>query len=157
MTDNKPIISSYLSFKLGNETFAVNVNNTVKILQLSEITKIPNAPINMKGVINHHGNIIPIMDLNQTLSLPETEYGKNTCILILTVNKNNQQIYIGAIVDEVLNVEKITDEQISAPPSLGNKNTMDSISGVYKKDENFTMILSINAIFKEIILENQNN
>lgn len=153
MTNNNNISNSYLSFRLGKEIFAAHVSKTIKILQLSDITKVPNAPSNMKGVINHHGNVLPVVDMNQTLGLPDTEYTKNTCIIILSVGNNDNEINVGAIVDEVLNVENINDDQISDPPSLGNKNSLDYISGVFKKDDSFIMILNINNIFKEINIE----
>lgn len=153
MTNNNKISNSYLSFRLGKEIFAAHVSKTIKILQLSDITKVPNAPLNMKGVINHHGNVLPVIDMNQTLGLPNTVHTKNTCIIILSVGKDNNELNIGAIVDEVLNVENINDDQISDPPSLGNKNSLDHISGVFKKEESFIMILNINNIFKEINIE----
>ena len=79
--------SSYLSFRLGKEVFAANVGSTLKILQLADITKVPNTPPNMKGVINHHGNVLPVVDLNQTLGLPETEYTKSTSLLSCLLGK----------------------------------------------------------------------
>jgi len=155
MASNNSKSNSYLSFRLGKEIFAAHVSSTLKILQLSDITKVPNAPANIKGVINHHGNVLPVVDLNQTLGLPETEYGKNTCIVILSIGEDSDKSIVGAIVDEVLNVEDIVNDQISPPPSLGNNNAMDTISGVFKKDDNFIMILNIDNIFKEINFENQ--
>lgn len=147
----KNTINSYLSFKLGKEIYAANVNKTLKILQLSDITKVPNAPKNMKGVINHHGNVLPVVDLNQTFNLPITSPTKNTCIIILSVIQADEVVNIGAIVDEVLNVDEISSNQISDPPTLGKENTLDHIYGVYKKEDEFIMILDIDNIFKDII------
>jgi len=153
MNSNNSTSTSYLSFKLGKEIFAANVGSTLKILQLSDITKVPSAPSNMKGVINHHGNVLPVVDLNQTLGLPKSEYTKSTCIIILSIGQDENAYQIGSIVDEVLSVESITDEQITDPPSLGSKNSLDHISGVYKKGNTFIMILNIDNIFAEINLE----
>lgn len=152
MTNNNPDVNSYLSFRLGNEIYAANVSKTLKILQLSEITKVPNAPDNMKGVINHHGNVLPVIDLNQTFGLPETVKSNNTCIIILSVGDEKGQTNIGAIVDEVLNVEEINRDNISEAPSLGNI-SLDHINGVYKKDEDFIMLLDIDKIFENINIE----
>lgn len=144
--------NSYLSFRLGKEIYAAHVSRTLKILQLSEITKVPNAPRNMKGVINHHGNVLPVIDLNQTFGLDETEKTKNTCIIILSVDKDDEQVNIGAIVDEVLHVDEIYADQISEAPSLGKANSLEHLSGVFKKDDKFIMILDINKIFEDIEL-----
>ncbi|MFK5857078.1 MAG: chemotaxis protein CheW [Bacteroidota bacterium] len=145
--------NSYLSFRLGKEIFATNVSCTLKILQMSDITKVPGSPANMEGVINHHGNVLPVVDLNHTLGLPRTEHTKSTCIIVLSIGKNDDLFNIGVIVDEVLNVENINFEQIKDPPSLGSKNSLDNVSGVYKNGETFIMILNINNIFNEINLE----
>lgn len=153
MTDNNNISNSYLSFRLGKEIFAAHVDRTVKILQLSDITKVPNSPPNMKGVINHHGNVLPVVELNKILGLDETEYTKNTCIIILSVGDNSNQFNVGAIVDEVLKVETINNEHISDPPTIGTNNSLRNVVGVFKKYNDFIMILDINNIFKEINLE----
>ncbi len=149
MTEN----NSYLSFRLGKEIFAANVSSTLKILEIAEITKVPGAPPNMKGVINHHGNVLPVVDLNQVLGLPETETTKSTCIIVLSIEDANNAFQVGAIVDEVLTVENILQTQISEPPSIGNNNTIKDIIGVFKKGESFIMILNINSIFKEVNLK----
>ncbi len=141
---------SYLTFKLTNELYAISVSQTIKILQLSEITHVPNAPDSMKGVINHHGNVLPVIDLNQTIGLPETQRTKNTCIVILSVSTQSREVSFGAIVDEVLTVESIADDQISLPPTLGNSHTLEHILGVFKKDDQFIMILNIPMIFSNM-------
>jgi purine-binding chemotaxis protein CheW len=147
MVSSDNMNNSYLTFKLTNELYAICVSQTIKILQLSEITHVPNAPDSMKGVINHHGNVLPVIDLNQTLGLPETVRAKNTCIIILSVVSQSKEINFGAIVDEVLTVESIEDEQISPPPTLGNSNPLEHIQGVFKKDDQFIMILNIPMMF----------
>lgn len=149
MTDNISNMNSYLCFKLGKEFFAANVKSTLKILQLSEITKVPQAPSNMKGLINHHGNVLPVVDLNQTLELPITEASASSCIVILSVGTEKDNINIGAIVDEVLSVEEIYDENIKDPPSIGGNNKLDYIKGVFENKEQFVMILDIDKIFED--------
>lgn len=154
MSNKEDKINSYLSFRLGKEIYAANVSRTIKILQLSEITKVPNAPTNMIGVINHHGNVLPVIDLNQTFRLSETEKTKNTCIIILSIGQqDNDQINIGAIVDEVLNVDEISNDDISDPPSLGKANSLEHICGVFKKGDKFIMILDVDKIFRDIVIE----
>jgi len=154
MTDNTSNINSYLCFKLGNEFFAADVRSTLKILQLSEITKVPHAPTNMKGVINHHGNVLPVVDLNQTLELPISEVGSNTCIIIMSVGGEKETISIGAIVDEVLSVEEIADDSIKDPPTMGGNHKLDYIKGVFENNDLFVMVLDIDKIFENTSLQN---
>lgn len=152
MTDTTSNINSYLCFKLGNEFFAADVKSTLKILQISEITKVPYAPSNMMGVINHHGNVLPVVDLNQTLELPLSETGNNTCIIILSVSSEKETINIGAIVDEVLSVEEIPDDKIKEPPSMGGNHKLDYIKGIFENKDQFVMVLDIDKIFENTSL-----
>jgi len=152
MTEKKPNLISYLSFKLGKEVFAVNVQSTIKILQYSSITNVPQSPPNMKGVINNHGSVLPVFDLSQTLGLKEQQINKNTCILILSIKGQGQMSNVGAIVDEVLSVEDIPETDIKPPPSTGTKNNLTHINGVFNKNDNFVMILDVDSVFAGIDL-----
>ncbi len=152
MTEKKPHLISYLSFKLGKEVFAVNVHSTIKILQYSSITNVPQSPPNMKGVINNHGSVLPVFDLSQTLGLKGQEINKNTCILILSIKGQSKMSNVGAIVDEVLSVEDIPETDIKPPPSTGNKNNLPHIKGVFSKNDDFVMILDVDSVFASIDL-----
>lgn len=141
------ILDSYLTFRLGNETFAANVGNVLQILELSEITKIPKAPPYMKGVINLRGNVLPVIDFRHKFNLQQTEHTKNTCIIVLSVEINNETIEIGAIVDSVIQVLEVDSNEIKPAPGIGNKYKSDFISGIIKINESFIMLLDINMIF----------
>ncbi len=148
MTTEK--LNSYLSFKLGDDLYAANVSNTIKILQYTDITSVPNSPEQLVGVINHHGNVLPVIDLKQALKLSETKVTSNTCIIILAINDSEDSTTIGAIVDEVINVEEVDEKDISQAPSLGKENTLSHIAGVFKKNEEFIMILDIEEILNSV-------
>ena len=147
---NRNKLNSYLSFKLGSDTYAANVLNTLKILQFTDITRVPNSPNQLVGVINHHGNVLPVIDLKQALNLSKTEVGDNTCIIVLALDNDGDASNIGAIVDEVLNVEEVEPNDISEAPSLGKANTLEHIEGVFKKDDEFIMILNIERILSDV-------
>lgn len=69
-------VGTYLSFKLSEEVFAINVSKVLNILEVSKITKIPKAPDYMKGVINLRGSVLPVVDMRIKFGLPEKrEYG----------------------------------------------------------------------------------
>jgi purine-binding chemotaxis protein CheW len=147
MDNIKSNTNSYLSFKLGNEIFATDVRSTIKILQLPEITKVPESPEKMAGLINHHGNVLPVYDLNKSMDLKDNDYDKNTCVIILS-NKNNNNI--GLIVNEVLSVEEVKNEDIKPSPQIGDDSKLENIAGIFQKNDNFIMILDVNDIFKQI-------
>lgn len=140
-------INSYLCFKLGKELFATDVKNTIKILQLTDITDVPGSPDNMAGLINHHGNILPVYDLNQDMNFNKSNYDKNTCVIILNENEKN----IGLIVNEVLSVESIKDEDIKPAPSIGENKKLTNIEGIFQKNENFVMVLDTKNILNSLL------
>ncbi len=141
---------SFLCFKLGTDKYAANVEYTLKILQYTDITKVPNSPDNVMGVINHHGNVLPVVDLKSSLNLPANDMSSNTCIIILSLSDDSESVDIGVIVDEVLNVKEVKPEEISKAPSLGGKNKLDHIDGVYRENDEFIMILNIGKILENI-------
>ncbi|NJM14395.1 MAG: chemotaxis protein CheW [Bacteroidales bacterium] len=140
-------LNSYLSFKLGEETFAANVSKVLNILEMTKITKVPQAPDYMKGVINLRGSVLPLIDTRVKFGMEATEFTTNTCILVLEVNIDADPVHVGALVDSVQEVLEIDTAQIQPPPSLGSKYKSEFIEGVAKIDEEFIMILNMDLIF----------
>ena len=138
---------SYLAFLLGEEKFAAHVAHVNIILEIPKITKVPRTPEYMKGVINHRGMVLPVFDLRVKMSMPENEYTTNTCILVLEIEVNNEQISIGAIVDAVKEVLEIKEENILPPPNIGTNKNEKFIYGIAKINEQFIMLLDMNKIF----------
>jgi len=140
-------INSYLTFKLGNETFGANVGKILNILEMTKITKVPKAPDFMKGVINLRGAVLPLIDTRIKFELPETEYTANTCILVLDIELNNEPVHVGALVDSVQEVIEIDDSQIQPPPTIGSKYRSEFIEGMTKMNDDFIMLLNMDLIF----------
>jgi len=155
MTEQINTLNSYLSFKLGNEIFAANVSKVLNILEMTKITKVPKAPNYMKGVINLRGTVLPVIDTRIKFGLSETVYTANTCILVLEVNVENENLQVGGLVDAVQEVLEIEDHQILPPPNIGNRFRSEFINGMYKlNDEEFLMLLDMDKVFStdDIIL-----
>ncbi len=140
-------INSYLSFKLGEETFAANVSKVLNILEMTEITKVPRAPEYMKGVINLRGSVLPVVDTRIKFGMPATEYTSNTCILVMEVEVDGEQVQVGGLVDAVQAVLEIEKEDILPPPSIGSKYRSEFISGMAKIDDRFIMLLNMDRVF----------
>jgi purine-binding chemotaxis protein CheW len=147
-------INSYLTFKIGDEVFAANVAKVLNILELQPITKVPQAPDYMKGVINLRGEVLPVVDSKFKFGLGETEFTNNTCILVLDIEINNEQVHIGALVDSVLEVLELEDKDIEEPPSIGTKYKNEFIEGMAKQADKFVMILNMDLVFSmdELVL-----
>ena len=141
-------LTSYLSFKLGDETFAANVSKVLNILEMTKITKVPKAPEYMKGVINLRGTVLPLIDTRIKFGLTATEFTANTCILVLDITIENDSLHIGALVDGVSEVLEIEPQQIMPPPNSGSKFHSQFIMGMYKaSEEQFIMILDMDKVF----------
>ncbi len=141
-------IDPFISFKLGEEYFAISVSQVLNILQLVQITKVPTAPDYMKGVINLRGTVLPIIDIRMKFGMDPIQYQRDTVILVLNVIIENEKVDAGILVDSVKEVFEIKKDEIMPPPGIGSKYKSKFIEGIYKmSDEKFVMLLDIDKIF----------
>jgi purine-binding chemotaxis protein CheW len=145
-SDNKNL-SSYLSFKLDSEFFAINVHQVINILELTKITEVPKAPFYMKGVINLRGKVLPVIDTRLKFGMKAIVFTKNTCIVVMEININGERVELGALVDTVLEVIEVDNENITLPPSLGSKYKSEFITGMLHQNDEFIMMLDIDKVF----------
>jgi purine-binding chemotaxis protein CheW len=142
--DNKNI--SYLSFRLGEEVFALNVAKVHKILEVTPVTEVPRSPDYMKGVINLRGKVLPVIDARIKFGMPPTVTSKSTCLLVIDAEISEETVMVSMLVDAVLAVLKIEDAKILPPPSIGNRYQSDFIIGMTKVEEQFLMVLNIDTV-----------
>ncbi len=151
LSENQTNISNkmetYLSFKLGKEAFAASANNVVNILELKPITKVPHAPEYMSGVINLRGQVLPVIDMRVKFGMTPTEPTVDTCIIVLNLKIENEEVKLGILVDAVSEVLELEENQIEPSPSIGTKYKAEFIKGMWKKDESFIMLLNLDLIF----------
>ena len=154
--EEKLTLNSYLSFKLGEETFASNVSKVLNILEMMKITKVPKSPTYMKGVINLRGSVLPLVDTRLKFGMAQTEITTNTCILVLNVEVDGESINIGALVDSVQEVLELEESDIQPPPNIGSKYKSEFIYGMVKSNEEFIMLLDMDKVFSvdDIVLLN---
>ncbi len=136
----------YLTFRLEEEVFAIDVAKVREVLDLSAITKVPHAPDFMRGVINVRGNVVPVMDMRTKFGLPPTDSTVNTRIIIMELSMDGSALVLGAIADSVNDVLELEPDQIEEPPSLGNRWRSDFIKGIGKREDNFIIILDIDKV-----------
>jgi purine-binding chemotaxis protein CheW len=140
-------LTSYLTFKLGDEIFAANVSKVIEILEIPKITKVPRSPDFMRGVVNLRGNVLSVIDSRIKFGLAVTEDTVNTCIIVMNIDLDGQNITLGLIVDAVKEVIDIASDSIQAVPEIGSKYNSDFIEGMVKSDDQFIMILNIALLF----------
>ncbi|HAN19338.1 MAG: hypothetical protein A2X13_01560 [Bacteroidetes bacterium GWC2_33_15] len=139
--------NSYLSFHLGEEEFAAHVGKVLNILEMTRITEVPKAPEYMKGVINLRGTVLPVVDTRIKFGMSPTVYTPNTCIVVMEVEIENDNVQVGALVDSVQAVLEIEDSQVQPPPSIGSKYKSEFIYGMTRFDEKFIMLLDMDKVF----------
>jgi purine-binding chemotaxis protein CheW len=147
MSTDQSEIRTYLSFKLSEEVFAINVSKVLNILEMKTITKVPKTPNYLKGVINLRGTVLPVVDLRIKFALPEKDNTVDTSIIVLSIEKDNENIMIGILVDAVREVLEFKSDEIAPSPTIGTKYNSGFIEGMWRVGENFIMILDIDKVF----------
>ena len=140
--------TQYLTFKLGEEVFALDVAEVREILDFTTVTKVPRTPDYMRGVINLRGSVVPVMDLRLKFDMTATEQTVNSCIIVVEMNFGSDQVVIGVLADAVQEVIDLEPEQIEPPPRIGTKLNTEFILGMGKHNGSFMMILDIDKIFQ---------
>jgi purine-binding chemotaxis protein CheW len=140
-------VSTYLTFGLGNETFAFDVESVKEVLDLSDITRVPRTPDFMRGVINLRGAVVPVVDMRVKFGLTVREDTVDTCIIVAEVELDGDLTVIGALADSVREVFQIDEAHIEPPPSIGMQLNTEFIKGMGKQGEEFIIILDVNRIF----------
>jgi purine-binding chemotaxis protein CheW len=137
----------YLTFKLGNEVFGIDVAKVREVLDFTTITEIPRTPDFMSGVINLRGSVVPVVDLRLCFQMSKTERTRNTCIVVVEVMLEGEATVIGALADSVEEVIDLEPEQIQPAPRIGTQIRTDFIKGMGKRESQFIMILDIDRVF----------
>ena len=145
--------TQYLTFKLGEEIFALEVAKVREILDFTSVTKVPQTPDFMRGVINLRGGVVPVIDLRLKFGMSSTEKTVNTCIIVVEVELAGETLILGALSDSVQEVFDLDPDQIEPAPRIGTRLKTEYLKGMGKRDGNFIIILDIDKIFTADELE----
>jgi len=146
-------VRQYLTFKLEGETFALDVVKVREILDYSNITKVPQTPEFMKGVINLRGSVVPVVDMRLKFNMASQEKTVDTCVIVVEISIDNEATILGALVDSVQEVFELEPTHIEAAPRIGTKLRTEFILGMGKREEQFVIILDIDKVFSSEELE----
>ena len=139
--------AQYLTFRLEEEVFALDISQVREVLDFTAITKVPRTPEFMRGVINLRGSVVPVVDMRLKFGMSRTEQTLNTCIIIVEINIEGDRLILGALADSVQEVIELGPGQIEPAPRIGTRLDTDFIKGMGKRDEEFIIILDIDRIF----------
>lgn len=137
--------NQFVIFRLGDEKYAVDILNVGGISEFREVTKVPNAPVFIDGIINLRGDIIPIVNLKKRFNIPEKAVDSDTRIIINNIKGKD----IGFIVDEASQVIKIDDTDIEDAPDIIKGSDRQYISGVGKVNDQIVILLNLEKILNE--------
>ncbi len=131
-----------VSFIMGNEEFGVDILFVHEINRMLQITKVPNSPDFVEGVINLRGRVIPVIDLRRKLGMDRKPHDKNTRIIVVEVDGKT----VGFIVDAVNEVLRIPKNITEAPPELVTGINSEFIKAVGKLDDRLLILLDLEKI-----------
>lgn len=144
----------YLSFLICNELFAISVLKVLEVLQKQPITRIPNAPGYIMGIINFRGEVVPVFDTRIRFNQDQRSESDPFVIIVLDLFRDDGTfMQIGAVVDGVRDVITFADNEIKPLPSMDNRFDSSFISGVVNADERFILLLNIDKIFSSSEVE----
>jgi len=139
--------SKYLTFRIGGELLGTDIDSIQEIIEYTAMTRVPLTPSHIRGVSNLRGKVIPIVDMAVRLGkASNSEITKRTCIIIVEMEDDGEQIDIGFVVDEVEEVLDIHASNIEPAPQFGTDIPSDYINGMGKVNGKFVILLSLNEI-----------
>jgi len=134
-----------VSFKLGGETYGIEITKIREIILVGEITRVPETPHYVKGLINLRNSVIPVIDLRARFSMTENPRTSDSRIMVLNVGQRT----IGILVDSVNEVLRVSTEQISPAPATVTSLSNQYMTGLVQLDHQLLILLDVDKLFSE--------
>jgi purine-binding chemotaxis protein CheW len=136
----------WVTFKLDEEIYGINVMQVQEVVRLPEIAPVPGAPSSVIGIINLRGNVVTVIDTRQRFGLSPREPDDATRIVITEVDKQ----VIGILVDSVAEVVNLRMSEIETTPNLGEDNESSIyIQGIYSKNDDILILVDVNKLLTD--------
>jgi len=142
---NEDPILQWVTFRLEDEIYGINVMQVKEVLRYSEIAPVPGAPSYVLGIINLRGSVVTVMDTCQRFSLPTGEITDSTRIMILEVEGH----VIGILVDAVSEVVYLRQSEVEPSPNVGNDESSRFIQGVCHKNDTLLILVDLDKLLSE--------
>jgi purine-binding chemotaxis protein CheW len=143
----RQLAGKYMTFKLANESYRIEILKVRELIRLMEITRVPGTKDFIRGVINLRGKVIPVVDPRQKFKMGQLTATDQTVIIVVQYAFRDQELTMGILVDEVLEVSNVTAENIEPPPDFGTGAIdTDYILGVGKVDKKVVMLMDIGKV-----------
>jgi purine-binding chemotaxis protein CheW len=138
-------ILQWVTFRLENETYGINVMQVSEVLRYSEIAPVPGAPSYVIGIINLRGNVVTVVDTRERFGLAKTDITDSTRIVML---ETDEQV-VGILVDAVAEVVYLRESEIEIAPNVGNNDNARYIQGVSHKNDQLLILIEIKNLLTE--------
>ena len=135
----------WVTFKLGQEIYGVNVMQVREVLRYTDIAPVPGAPSYVLGIINLRGNVVTVIDTRLRFGLPPSEVTDNTRIMIIESGKN----VVGILVDSVAEVADLNISDIDDTPNVGTEESAKFISGVCNRKDDLLILIDLTKLLTD--------
>ncbi len=142
--ENNPI-TQWVTFRLADETYGINVMLVQEVLRMTEIAPVPGAPDFVLGIINLRGNVVTVMDTRKRFGLMPTEADDSTRIVIIEA----EDLVVGVLVDSVAEVVYLKQSDIEMAPNVGNEESSRYIQGVANRKEGLLILVDLNKLLTD--------
>ncbi len=138
-------ILQYVTFRLDDETYGINVMQIQEVLRYSEIAPVPGAPHYVLGIINLRGNVVTVIDTRTRFGLMRSDISDHTRIVVLELEGQ----VVGVLVDSVAEVVYLKESEIETAPNVGNDESARFIQGVCNKNGELIILVEFEKMLSE--------
>jgi len=138
-------VVQWVTFRLSDETYGINVMQVQEVLRVSEIAPVPGAPHYVLGIINLRGNVVTVVDTRIRLGLATSEVTDSTRIVIIEGEKH----VVGILVDCVAEVVDLVASEVESAPNVGNEESARYIQGVASRGDELLILVDLNKLLTD--------
>jgi purine-binding chemotaxis protein CheW len=142
---NDESVIQWVTFRLAEEIYGINVMQVQEVLRVSEIAPVPGAPHYVLGIINLRGNVVTVIDTRKRLGLPNTEVTDATRIVIIEGSRH----VVGILVDCVAEVVDLRTSEVESAPNVGSDESARYIQGVASRDGELLILVDLNKLLTD--------
>jgi purine-binding chemotaxis protein CheW len=134
--------AQYLTFRLGDEEYGVDILSVQEIKGWTAVTPVPNAPAHVRGVMNLRGTVVPVFDLRLKFGMPQREHDRFTVIIVVHVGAR----VVGLVVDAVSDVLDLPRTGVEPTPDLGREVDTSLLLGLARSQERLITLLAVEQV-----------
>lgn len=143
LTSDKPMdMIKHVSFKLANETYALNAAKVNEVLRYTEITPVPGSAYFILGIINLRGNVVTVIDARTVFGLPVVDQTQSSRIIVVEI----EEFVVGILVDRVAEVIDLNKNMIEIAPATSQDPTTKFITGLFNSDDQLIILVDFSKV-----------